>query len=60
MMSLEPVHLVYGFRDPAAVHGEAQWPEAMFVRGMAPQVWLEMTGRQKDRPMKTVVIEIGM
>lgn len=60
MMLPEPVHLVYGLRGPGAPHREAQWPAAMFVLGTAPQVWLEMTGMQKDRPMKTVSSEIGM
>ncbi len=60
MMLPEPVHPVYGLRGPAAAHREAQWPGAMFVLEIAPQVWLEMTGMQKDRPMKTVVNEIGI
>ena len=60
MMLPEPVHLVYGLRDPAAAHREAQWPGTMFVLEIAPQVSLEMTGMQKDRPMETVVNEIGI
>jgi hypothetical protein len=56
----EPVNLVYGPRGPGAAHGGAQRPEVMFVLGIAPLVSLEKTGMQKDRPMETVVKEIGI